>query len=119
MLPILYTSLIVFIALFELVRYKQIKFDYLTFFNVVFCISYPLPALILSATAKNNLISSMLLGTTIDLNNVQVPLAIFLTYFLVTIGFYSKSSQRFAETIRLENKYKDRDRDSVNSVMLS
>ncbi|MEO1373377.1 MAG: hypothetical protein AAFW70_03435 [Cyanobacteria bacterium J06635_10] len=46
----------------------------------------------------------MLLGTTIDLNNIQVPLAIFVTYFLVIVGFYSKSSQRFAKTVSIENK---------------
>ena len=108
MLSVLYISLIVFIILFELVRYKQKKFDYLTFFNIVFCISYPLPAYILYATTKSNLVSSILLGTTIDLNNAQVPLAIFCTYFFVTIGFYSKSSQRFAKNIRIENKYRDR-----------
>ena len=108
MLSILYISLIIFIALFELARYKQRKFDYLTFFNIIFCISYPLPGFILSATTNSNLVSSMLLGTTIDLNNVQVPLAIFITYFLVTIGFYSKSSQRFARTIHIKSTNRHR-----------
>ncbi len=117
MLSILYISLIIFITLFECFRYKQRNFDYLTFFNFVFCISYPLPGFILSATSNNNLISSMLLGTTIDLNNAQVPLAIFVTYFLVTIGFYSKSSQRFAKTILIETNDRNR-RIIIFSILL-
>lgn len=119
MLSILYISFIIFIGLFEIARYKQRKFDYLTFFNIIFCVSYPFPGFVLSATSNSNLVSSMLLGTTIDLNNVQVPLAIFLTYFIVIIGFYSKSSQRFAKTIHIESKFRDKTIIIFSIILLS
>ena len=96
MLAIIYFGLICFILIFELIRLKVNSFDFLTFFNIVFCISYPLPGLLLILGNINNLSSSILLGTIIDLNNAQVPIAIFLTYFIGIIGFYSRSAQRAA-----------------------
>lgn len=107
MLVIIYFGLICFIGVFELIRPKVNSFDFLTFFNIIFCVSYPLPGLLLTITNINNLTSSILLGTIIDLNNAQVPVAIFLTYFIGIIGFYSQSAQRVAQKIVIENRCKD------------
>ena len=107
MLAIIYLGLICFIFLFELVRPKIKSFDYLTFFNIIFCVSYPFPGLLFTLTNINNLSSSILLGTTTDLNNSQVPLAIFLTYFIGVIGFYSQSAQIKAQKIVIEHRCHD------------
>ena len=109
MLAIIYFGLICFILIFELIRPKVNSFDFLTFFNIVFCISYPLPGLLLILGNINNLSSSILLGTTIDLNNAQVPIAIFLTYFIGVIGFYSQSAQRVAGKIVIQNRERNND----------
>ena len=102
MLAAAYLGLLCFIIFFELVRKKDYQFDFLTFFNLIFCLAYPLPGFLLAVTKINNLSSSILLGTTVDSNNIQVILAVFVTYFLVIIGFSAKSAQKAASNILIK-----------------
>lgn len=107
MLTILYVGLICFIVIFELIRIKENSFDFLTFFNIIFCISYPFPGLLLVTANINNLSPSLLLGTTTDFNDPQVPIAIFLTYFIGVVGFYSQSAQRATQRIIIQSRRSD------------
>lgn len=104
MILLAYLGLVIFIAIFEFTRDKQTLLDFLSFFNILFCLAFPLPGLFLFFSENNNLNTSILKGTTIDLNSFQVPLLIFLTYFFVTIGFHLDSAIQSANKIHFKEK---------------
>ncbi len=102
MLSISYIGLIIFIIFLELVREKETKIDFLTLFNIVYSLCYPLPAMILTIAGNNNLNSTIVKGTIIDINNIQIPIAIFATYLLIIAGFHAKSAQFLARKIHIK-----------------
>ena len=104
MLPIAYLGLIVFIVLFELVRPKDTKFDFLSLFHLFFILLYPLPGFfITSVTSKVEYIDFDITRLTIyDVQHtLQVPLAIFITYFLIVFGYYSPLAVKLGNRIRI------------------
>ena len=107
MLDLAFLALILFIAIYEFFRSKQGKFDFLSLFNLVFILLYPLPAFVLAANLENARIK---LGWSnrFYVDNWQTALAIFVGYFLVVIGFYSKSAINLGRNIRLLSRSDDR-----------
>lgn len=87
---------------------KSDKFDFLTLFNIYFALLYPLPAFVLAFDFDNSA-SDMAVGISLYTNNIQTALAIFAGYFLVLIGFYSKSAKTFGKNIII----KDRDNNLI------
>ncbi len=108
MLDSAYLILLFFIAFIEITRKKLNKFDFLTLFSIYFSLMYPLPGFLLAFDFENS-VSELGLGISIYTNSIQTALAIFAGYFLVVIGFYSKSAQRFGENIII----KARDNNSI------
>ncbi|ABW29805.1 hypothetical protein [Acaryochloris marina] len=104
MILLAYLGLVIFIVIFELIRDKQTLIDFLSFFNVLFCLAFPLPGIFLLLSEHSNLNTSILKGTTINLNSFQVPLLIFLTYFFVAIGFHLDSATNSANRIYIKEK---------------
>jgi oligosaccharide repeat unit polymerase len=84
-------GLIVFIFFSEFVRKKTKKFDYLTLFNLIFTLCYPLPAFLLGVNLGT---SELSLGSKLYTGDIQTTYAIFLGYFAVVAGYYSKSAEK-------------------------
>ncbi len=108
MLSILYAGLIVFIIIFELTRYKDSKFDFLSLFHLFFILLYPLPGyFIANITADHNLIINTEILKLNNHNlqyNWQVPLSIYLTYCLVILGYYAPSAQKFGNIVTITSR---------------
>jgi len=103
MLESIYIVLLGLILFIEVAREKLSKIDFLTLFNIYFVLMYPLPGFMLAADF-NNAISELGLGISIYTNNLQTTLAIFVGYFVVLIGFYAKSAQKWAESIIIKER---------------
>lgn len=105
MLAIAYLGLILFILFIEIVRSKPDKIDFLSLFHVFFFIWYPLPAFVLDTTQYFNSNSILMLkfDNPTYTSNPQTALAIFLGYFFVLIGFYSKSAKGLAQKIVIKS----------------
>lgn len=84
-------GLIIFILFSEFVRKKTKKFDYLTLFNLIFTLCYPLPAFLLGVNLGT---SELSLGSKLYTGDIQTTYAIFLGYFAVVAGYYSKSAEK-------------------------
>lgn len=119
MLSAAYLALIIFILLIETTRKKASKFDFLSLFNIFFLIWYPLPALILNMNQFNY--SLDVLALKFDnphyLGNIKTAVAIFLGYFCVLFGFYSKSARYSAENVII--KFSSDKRNIACAVALS
>lgn len=107
MLAVAYLGLTLFILLIEFLRKKKVVFDFLSFFNLMFCLMYPIPAFLMSA----NLGSDGVEDTGVfkfSIYDAQLLLAIFLGYFTILISFYSASAQNYARkiTIRWQSEEK-------------
>lgn len=98
MLETFYLCLLLIIPFIEIFRKKQNKFDFLTLFNIYFYILYPLPGFLL-AFDFDNAVSELGLSISLYTNNIETALAIFIGYFVVLAGFYSKSAQRLGKKI--------------------
>ncbi|WP_414621934.1 O-antigen polymerase [Calothrix sp. CCY 0018] len=95
MLAIAYLGLTLFILFIEIVRKKKVVFDFLSFFNLMFCLMYPFPAFLMSANLAFD--GSEYTGAfKFSIYDAQVLLAIFLGYFVIIIGFYSISAKNYA-----------------------
>ncbi|ARV62584.1 hypothetical protein BZZ01_31660 [Nostocales cyanobacterium HT-58-2] len=104
MLSLAYLGLMVFIAFLEITRHKAKKIDFLTLFNITYCLMYPLPAFFLDAAWGNS--SEIWFNDTFYISNLQTALAIFAGYFLVIIGFSSKSAEKLGKNIVIKNRSK-------------
>jgi hypothetical protein len=107
-LAISYLGLIVFIIIFEFTRKKDTKFDFLSLFHLFFILLYPLPGYFITNLNADNgqMIHPGIIGITAhDLQySWKVPLAIFLTYFLVVFGYHSPSAKRYGEKININSR---------------
>lgn len=92
-------GLIIFIFFSEFLRKKAKKFDYLTLFNLVFILCYPLPAFLLGVNLGT---SELSLGSKLYTGDIQTTYAIFLGYFAVVAGYYSKSAEKAGSTLCIE-----------------
>ncbi len=108
MLPIAYLGLIIFIIIFEFSRKKDTKFDFLSLFHLFFILLYPLPGYFLTNfnSDSHQTFDSAMIGLTdyIVQYNWQVPLAIFLTYFLIIFGYYSPSAQKYGSRVTITSR---------------
>ncbi|PZV19588.1 MAG: hypothetical protein DCF20_00835 [Pseudanabaena sp.] len=92
-----YLSLIVFIIFVEILRKKETFVDFLSWFNVIFCLVYPLPAFLLEADFDHQSIVLMYDTQTSYTTEIRTTIAIFLGYFCVVLGFYNNSAKRFGK----------------------
>lgn len=108
MLSIAYLGLIIFILIFEFTRKKDTKFDFLSLFHLFFILLYPLPGYFISNlnSYNNQIINQEILSfTTYSLHyNLQVPAAIFLTYFMIIFGYYSPSAQKYGSRVTIMSR---------------
>lgn len=107
MLSIMYLGLIIFIIIFELIRKKDTKFDFLSLFHLFFILLYPLPGFyITSVTGDYGIFDPNIIQLkTYEIQyNFEVPLAIFVTYFLVIFGYYSPSALKHGSMIKITAK---------------
>lgn len=94
MLSVTYLFLFFAIIFIEITRTKANLLDFLTFFHLLFILFYILPGFSLSKMAESPN------GLLFDFqSNLQIVIAVYLGYFLVLIGFYSKSSIKFASKV--------------------
>ncbi len=103
MLSIAYLCLSFVMILFELLRKKSHSFDFLTLFNVIYLLLYPVPAFLLTSNI-GNLNSVMADDSAIYVCNIQTTIAIFAGYFFVILGFYCKSSQKLGKNILINSR---------------
>ncbi|MEG4320538.1 MULTISPECIES: hypothetical protein [unclassified Microcoleus] len=98
MLDSAYLVLLFIIPLIEIFRRKENPIDFLTMFNCAFIMWYVLPAFLIAFDPENTVTGSWIniIGYT---NKIQTALAIFVGYFFVLIGFYSKSAKKFGQRI--------------------
>ncbi|NEO11010.1 MULTISPECIES: O-antigen polymerase [unclassified Moorena] len=94
MLSITYLLLFFAVVFVETTRKKANLLDFLTFFNLNFVLFYIFPGFIFSRIAESP--SSYAFDFQ---SNLQIVISIYLGYFLVLIGFYSKSSTQLAKII--------------------
>lgn len=104
MLDSAYLVLLALIVFIEIFREKSSLFDFLTLFNIYFALMYPLPGFLL-AFDFTNAASSLGLGISLYTNKFQTVLAVFVGYFLVVLGFYSKSAIAWGKKISLRTRY--------------
>ncbi|BAZ25062.1 hypothetical protein NIES4073_59660 [Kalymmatonema gypsitolerans NIES-4073] len=97
-----YLGLLFFIAFLEINRKKENHFDFLTLFNIIFALMYPLPAFVLDADFAAR--AELSFRSTLYISNPQTALAIFLGYFFVIIGFYSSDAQKYGKFIFIETR---------------
>jgi hypothetical protein len=103
-LSIAYLGLIIFIFIFELSRKKDTKFDFLSLFHLFFILLYPLPGFFITSLAGNYEIFDphIILLSVYDIQyTIQVPIAIFITYFLVVFGYYSPSALKYGSIVNI------------------
>ena len=104
MLSIAYLGLIVFIVVFEATRKKETLFDFLSLFHLFFILLYPLPGFFLTSLGGNfeAFVPHLTRLTIYDVQHtVEVPIAIFLTYFLVISGYFSPSVVKYASIVTI------------------
>ncbi|MFB2918981.1 O-antigen polymerase [Aerosakkonema funiforme] len=102
MIAVTYMATIVFIFLMEFVRKKDTLFDFLSWFNVIFCLSYPFPAFLLEANFNQQAIEMMYDSRTRYTSNLQTTVAIFLGYLCVMVGFYAKSATKYGKYFSIQ-----------------
>ncbi|ELS03857.1 hypothetical protein Xen7305DRAFT_00035810 [Xenococcus sp. PCC 7305] len=103
MIAISYLGFLLFIIVLELVRPKDSKFDFFSLFNLFFILLYLMPGWFIT-NLHPGMVGHISLGiqklNTYTLQYTwQVPLAIYVTYFLVLLGYYSSSAQKFASQL--------------------
>lgn len=97
MLANTYIGLMVFILFMEFYRKKETLFDFLSWFNVIFCLSYPFPAFLLEANFDQKAIEMIYDSRTSYTSDLQTTVAIFLGYLSVIVGFYAKSATKYGK----------------------
>ncbi|NEQ62493.1 MAG: hypothetical protein F6K53_35960, partial [Moorea sp. SIO4A1] len=106
MLATAYLGLILLMLLTEIKRKKTGKLDFLTLANLIFFLVYAFPGFVLSANLENAR-HELNWGNTLYTDNPQTVIAIFVGYILIVIGFYSKSAEKFGNTITIKS-YSDK-----------
>jgi hypothetical protein len=98
MLESAYLVLLFVIALIEIFRKKKNPIDFLTMFNFFYIMWYVLPGFLIAFSPEQAIVGDYIniIGYT---NKIQTMLAIFVGYFFVLIGFYSKSAKKFGQRI--------------------
>lgn len=101
MLSINYLLLFLTIICVEITRKKSNLLDFLTYFHLNFVLFCVFPGFTLSK------ITGTLHGDSLTLqSNIQILIAVYLGYFLVLLGFYSKSAIKVAKKITIK-QYSD------------
>lgn len=100
MLAAAYLGLTLFILFLEFLRKKKVVFDFWSFFNLVFCLMYSLPAFLMSANLGVDGVEYSG-GFKFNINDASVLIAIFVGYFSVLLGFRSASSPKIARKITI------------------
>lgn len=106
MIESIYLVLLFFIAWFEIARNKSLKIDFLTLFHIYYALLYPLPGLVL-AIDYQNAVSPLGLRVASYSNNLQTSIAVFIGYFVILFGFYSKSATNFGKNIFITARKND------------
>jgi hypothetical protein len=103
MLDSAYLLLLFIIGLIEIFRKKKNPIDFLTMFNIAFIMWYVLPGFMIAFSPEQAIIGSWIniIGYT---NKIQTALAIFVGYFFVLFGFYSKSAKKLGERIFINSR---------------
>lgn len=101
MLALSYLGLILFILWIEFARRKKTKFDFLTFFNFIFILMLPLPALILSIGLER---PDLHIHTVfqLNINDSKILLSIVIGYFVILAGYYSNSTNIYSKKIEIK-----------------
>lgn len=103
MTALAYLGLILFIVIMEALRKKQSIFDFLLFFNIMFCLMYAFPGFYLAAhLGGENLENNWFFE--IDVYNIHVLAAIYLGYFSILLGFHSRSAEKHGKSLRIQWK---------------
>ncbi len=97
MLSITYLLLLFAIIFIEITRKKANMLDFLTFFHLLFILFYIFPGFSLSKAAESSSDFSLDFQS-----NLQILIAVYLGYFLVLIGFYSKSAIQWTRKIHIK-----------------
>lgn len=92
-------GLIIFMIFLEIVRKNTKKFDYLTLFNLIFLFSYPLPAFLLGVNLGTDHLS---LDSKLYTGDIKTTYAIFIGYFVVVIGYYTKSAEKAGSNLLIK-----------------
>lgn len=102
MLANAYLGLIIFILFLEFQRKKILKPDFLTLFHIVFVLLYPLPAFFLEANIQHSTDELSMPGREY-VSSIQTVIAIYLGYFSVLFGFFSRSAEKFGIKVNIES----------------
>lgn len=94
---IAYLLMIVLIFFLEFVRKKDTLVDFLSWFNVMFCLSYPIPAFLLEANFENRALALIYDNRTSYNTELQTSLAMLIGYLCVFVGFNSKSATKYGK----------------------
>ncbi|NJL51559.1 MAG: hypothetical protein HC930_03900 [Hydrococcus sp. SU_1_0] len=106
-MSIAYLGLIIFIVIFELTRRKDTLFDFLSLFHLFFILLYPVPGFFITSLAGNYEVFDphVIKLSVYDIQySIQVPIAIFITYFLVIFGYYSPSAFKYGSIINITSR---------------
>jgi hypothetical protein len=103
MLSHAYFGLILFIIFIEFHRKRKLNPDFLTLFHIVFLLLYPIPGLFLDADIGNSRVELNM--TTWDYKgSVKTLVAVFIGYFSVILGFYSKSAENNGRSVIIKSR---------------
>ncbi|NJL11336.1 MAG: oligosaccharide repeat unit polymerase [Calothrix sp. SM1_7_51] len=101
MVVLAYVALIVFIIFSEVIRVKENKFDFLLYFNIMFCLMYAFPGFAIAANLSGQGTEHSL-GVTVNTSDIQLLLAIYIGYFLIIIGFDSNSAKKYGKLLNIQ-----------------
>ncbi|MGK7950828.1 MAG: O-antigen polymerase [Xenococcaceae cyanobacterium] len=104
MMALAYIGLLLFIIFVELTRPKDTKFDFLSLFHLFFILMYPIPGLNFTLTKLFTISPILISGKLVSNYSLQIPLSIFITYFLVLLGFSSTSARKYGNKILLQSR---------------
>ncbi|AFZ00161.1 O-antigen polymerase [Calothrix sp. PCC 6303] len=102
MLASAYLGLIFFIFFVEFNRKKILKPDFLTLFHIIFVLLYPLPGFFLEADIGNSRYE-LSISDKIYSSNIKTLIAVYIGYFFVLFGFFSKSAQRLGKKVIIKS----------------
>lgn len=102
MIALTYLGLLGFMFFIEVIRKKNGKFDFLTIGHLMFALAYGIPGFLLESNFDNSSLE-MTMDSLPYQANIQTIFAVFIGYFLVLIGFYSKTSVQFASRISIKS----------------
>jgi hypothetical protein len=109
MILFIFVLLLIFIIISELYRKKRLRFDYLSLYNLYFLLIYIIPAILLAFDFQNSASKYVLVHINQKIR-LETVIAILMSYVLVTVGFYLKSSKELGSCVIIKynkNVFKD------------